>query len=154
MIATKRKFPLSVTVLLVLLIVGLLAGSLFFIFRGDGSDFSLTIGIPQTDSDGQITAIDFTRSKPLERPEDINTVVFSFVTGQFLQDSPPTVSPDALLSMTDTSRGLSFLVEVWLCEDSVIFTTDSDDGNVYRELKGTYADSLRSLVEQQIALYP
>lgn len=149
----KRKPHLSVTVLLVILIVSLLASNLYFILCAGESDFSLSIGVPQTDAAGQITAIDYTRSKPLDQPEDINTVVFSLASGQFFQNSPPTSPPDAVLSMIDKTRGLSFFVEIWLCEDYVIFTMNSDDGNEYRELKGTYANALRSLVEQQIAMY-
>ena len=56
---------LSVTVLLVILIIGLLGSNIYLLMRTETPASSLIIGVPQTDADGQITAMDFSRSKTL-----------------------------------------------------------------------------------------
>lgn len=150
----KTPPRLSVTVLLVILIVGLLGSNIYLLMRTETPASSLIIGVPQTDADGQITAMDFSRSKTLDQPADINAVVFSLLTtGSPSDRQPPASPPDAVLSMSDSTRGMGFYIHLWLGEDSVIFSLNPDSTNVYREISGTYGDALRLLIEQHIALY-
>ena len=150
----KKRSHLSVTVLLVILIVGLLGSNIYLLMRTETPAPSLIIGVPQTNADGQITAMDFSRSKTLDQPEDINTVVFSLLTNSsLLERQPPATPPDAVLSMIDSTRGLGFYIHLWLGENSVIFSLNPDRTNAYREISGAYGDVLRLLIEQHIALY-
>lgn len=109
-------------------------------------DFKVTIGLPKNDS-----AIDFSKSKSLIAPEDIDTVIFAFMNATPSEDLQiKSTTADAVVMISGSKSEISYNYYLWLEDDRIIISSSSDH---FRVIAGSAAETLRTIVNDQLANY-
>lgn len=109
-------------------------------------DFKVTIGLPKNDG-----SIDFSKSKSLIAPEDIDTVIFAFmnaIPSEDLQINSATA--DVAVMISGSNSNISYNYYLWLEDDRIIISSSSYH---FRVIDGSVATALRTIVNEHLANY-
>lgn len=139
--------------ILAIVVMILLAGSnIYFIHKSGELDYSIMIGIPSADENGELGAVDFTKSKPLSDREDMNTVIFSLM-GAVAAEDKPEQNPDAEVWISDAKSGICYCkVRLWIGDHEILLEREDTDGNAYEKIVNElYVTKWKSIIENQIS---
>ena len=86
-------------------------------------DYTVRIGKPNIEGANFVASVDFTESEPLRSKADVDTVLFSLISGNTIQEPfSPSEPPDGVLFISDSAGyGIGYHVTVWLDGETAIF---------------------------------
>lgn len=135
-------------VLIVIIIVILGLGNIYFYNQSQKLDYAINIGIPITGSDST-TGIKF--YEPLTDKEEASLLIFAFMSGISIEK--PKIcqkSPNFTIWFNDWDKGIMYRqVNMWLDGNSVIIEIDVNaDHSEYRQIDGNRAENLKNIIEK------
>lgn len=103
--------------------------------------FNIVFGSPKTDGGTEVTAVDFTNSKPLDK-RTAEHIILGFVSGRSLPSSAaPSTTPDAVMMVRSREDNTAYLFSVWVDETRVIYAMGTDsDITEYRSFNNLTSD--------------
>lgn len=143
------------------LVLVLLAGNVYFFIQAQKPDYEIWIGrafeTQVLDQDGtqigRTTGVDYTKTKPLTR-EEVNTVILAFIgAGEYENPAIGKTAPDAHMQLRMTNEGYAYFYQInlWLKENSVVFSIGTEDGSRYQQITDPYyAEALTAIIREQI----
>ncbi|MBR6596246.1 MAG: hypothetical protein IKK72_06745 [Oscillospiraceae bacterium] len=130
----KRKI-LIISLCFVLLLVCI--GSIFLYRKATSPTILLQVGIPNFDSEGNITSIWL--DAVLDNRQDTDTILLAMINARRID--PPAVTeelPDAIMMISYQAMGFQY--QIWFLEDSVIIGTDPNYQVEYRMIYNDHTE--------------
>lgn len=138
-------------VLICCLVILLVLSNVYYINCSQTIWYEILVGVPSTTA-----GTDFSRSTPLENKSQVDTVIFSLLNSNMIEN--PAIAddlPSAVIWINAPQEGITYLrVNLWLDNDSVVFAIENADYLEYRVINNTYYDAqLREIIEDQLSHY-
>lgn len=143
-------------VLICCLVILLILSNVYYINCSQTTCYRILIGVPAVNEENVVAGTDFSRSTPLENKSQVDTVIFSLLNSNMIQKTAIADShPDAVIWINDPKESVTYLqVNLWLDNDSIIFSIENADLLEYRIINNTYyASEIKEIIEDQLYYY-
>lgn len=147
----KRK-----KIFIAILIIALIVSNGYFISQSQKLDYAILIGFPIQSKVEDTIAIDFSKSQPLKKKEEVNTILFSLIYATSIEeDEAMTELPDAIIFISDPVENITYYqVRTWLNDDTIIFKIGDESNYQYKKIENTYyMEQLKNIVIRHIDQY-
>lgn len=147
----KRKM-----IFVAILIIALIMSNGYFISQSQKLDYVIQIGFPIQSKADSTMAVDFSKSQPLKKKEEVNIVLFSLIYADSMEESGEiTELPDVVISISDPVENIMYCqVSAWLNDDAIIFKIGDESNYQYKKIENTYyMEQLKNIVIRHIDQY-
>lgn len=112
--------------------------------------FKILIGSAKSSYENEISAVDFTSSKPINGKEKANKIILSLILGETVpESSAPNTVPDAILMIQAGRKEVAYFFPIWINEDSIIFLVKNGEEKEYREIDTLSDAELKALFDMR-----